>query len=144
MRFGVEDQDPAGGAQANLDGLMVGGATHSHGLGARVRRRRGLRSKSISWVSDALPMGEVPARLNVLAFGAASAVVLAVAMLAFGILAMTGRASAAEAWMESVHVFYAPTGVGIFAGVLETAVFGFVMGAPIAWAYNRFTTRKPA
>lgn len=88
-------------------------------------------------------MGSQPP-LNVLAFGAAWAVVIALAMLVFGLWAMTGHAEAAEAWMESVHVFYAPTGVGVVAGVLETAAFGFVMGAPIAWAYNRFATRQAA
>ena len=84
-------------------------------------------------------IGSMTARLNPLAFGTASGAVLGLGMLVFSLIAGTGRAAEAEQWMEAMHAFYGLNPLGVIAGIIESALFGFAMGAPLAWTYNRLS-----
>lgn len=80
-------------------------------------------------------------RLNTLAWGLALGTVLGAGMLLFSIVALGGRIPDAEQWMETFHVFYKLTFIGIIAGILEAALFGVGFGSGAAWTYNRVVNR---
>lgn len=80
-------------------------------------------------------MGE---ELNALALGYAAGVVSAAVMLLLGILGNAGVYMGAVQMMQDMHLFFSLSIVGIIAGMLETAVVGFVLGYALGLVYNMF------
>jgi len=77
-------------------------------------------------------------KLNALALGYAAAILSAVCMLLLGILGNLGiYMSAVEAMMQ-MHLFFSLSIGGIIAGILEAAIWSFVVGYLFAWIYNKF------
>ena len=59
-------------------------------------------------------------------------------MLGISLLGLSGRALEAVSFMQSHHILYELTGLGIVLGILEALIAGYVLGYAAAWLYNRF------
>lgn len=78
------------------------------------------------------------AHLSEKGLGIAIAIISAVGMLVLSLLGLSGRALEAIKLMQTHHIWYDLTAFGVIAGILEAAVFSFVLGYATAWLYNRF------
>lgn len=76
-------------------------------------------------------------KLNPLALGYAAAVIAAVGMLLLGILGNLGVYTGAVEMMQSAHMFFDLSVVGIITGILEAAIISFVFTYAFAWIYNK-------
>ncbi|MBI2102893.1 hypothetical protein HYT55_03580 [Candidatus Woesearchaeota archaeon] len=76
--------------------------------------------------------------LNVLGLGYALGAVRFALVLVISVLGLFGYASEAVSLLESVHFTFSLTPLGIIAGLLETTLWGFLMGLLFGWVYNRF------
>lgn len=76
--------------------------------------------------------------LNPNGLGIALAILSAVGMLLLSLLGLSDRALEAVRIMQTHHIWYDLTAVGILAGILEAAVASYVLGYVLAWLYNRF------
>lgn len=77
-------------------------------------------------------------KLSELALGYSLAIIFALGMLLFGIAGYLGIFTGAVNTMMQWHVFFRISPLGIIAGMIEAAVFSFVVGYAIAWVYNKF------
>jgi hypothetical protein len=77
-------------------------------------------------------------KLNSLAFGASAAIVAAISMLVLGILGNLGLYKGAVQMMTQWHMFFSLAPIGIFTGIIEAALIGFVFIYIFAWVYNKF------
>ncbi len=77
-------------------------------------------------------------KLNELALGYSLAIISAAGMLLLGILGNFGIYTGGVESMMRWHIFFDLSIFGIIAGILEAAVFSFVIGYAIAWVYNKF------
>jgi hypothetical protein len=59
-------------------------------------------------------------------------------MLILSFLGIAGYAKSALKIMETFHIWFSLSFIGIIAGILEAGIFGFVSGAIIAFLYNKF------
>lgn len=80
----------------------------------------------------------MPAKLNAMAFGYASAITSAVGMILLGILGNIGVYRGAAQVMEQWQMFFSLSLVGIITGTIEAAIIGFIFGWLFGWLYNRF------
>ena len=77
-------------------------------------------------------------RFNSLALGYAAALISAVLMLLLGILGNLGIYTGAVEMMQSVHMFFDLSVLGIITGMIEAAVISFVFVYLFGWTYNKF------
>jgi hypothetical protein len=77
-------------------------------------------------------------KLNAMALGLSGAIVSAVSMLVLGVFGNLGIYSNAVEMMQEMHLFFSLDALGIITGMIEAAVFGFVLGYAIALVYNKF------
>ena len=75
---------------------------------------------------------------NEIALACSLAVVSAVGMFLLSVLGYFGVYMDAVFAMAQWHMFYSLSFLGIIAGMIEAAVWGFVAGYAIAWIYNKF------
>ena len=75
--------------------------------------------------------------LDELALGKASAAVCAAGMLLLSLFGKIGIYMGAVNAMMQWHMFFNLTLSGIVLGMVEAAVWGFVGGYAVAWAYNK-------
>lgn len=73
-----------------------------------------------------------------LALGYSGAILSAAAMLLLGILGNLGVYTNAVNAMMQWHMFFSLSVVGIIGGMIEAAVWGFVLLYLLAWLYNKF------
>lgn len=77
-------------------------------------------------------------KLNGVALGYSLAILSGLWMLILGILGSLGYAAGAIAWMQSHHLFFNITLLGVVTGIIEAGVYGFIIGWLTANFYNRF------
>jgi len=77
-------------------------------------------------------------RLNALALGYAAAIVSAIGMLLLGIFGNLGTYTFAVEQMMKWHMFFSLSIGGIIAGMIEAAVWGFIIAFIFGWIYNKF------
>ena len=77
-------------------------------------------------------------KLNSLALGYAATLISALLMLLLGILGNLGIYSGAVEMMQSVHMFFDLSVLGIITGMIEAAVISFVFVYLFGWTYNKF------
>ena len=77
-------------------------------------------------------------KLNSLALGYAAAIISAVLMLLLGVLGNLGVYTGAVEMMQTAHMFFDLSVVGIVTGIIETAVISFVFAFLFGWTYNKF------
>ena len=77
-------------------------------------------------------------KLNELALGYSLAIISALGMLLMGIAGNLGWYSGAVESMMRWHIFFNLSIGGIIAGMIEAAVWSFVIGYAIIWIYNKF------
>jgi len=70
--------------------------------------------------------------------GLSFAIYSGLCMLILSLLGIAGYAESAIKVMESFHIWFSISFVGIIAGILEAGIFGFVSGIIIAFLYNKF------
>jgi len=75
---------------------------------------------------------------NALAMGYAAAILSAACMLVLGILGNLGVYTEAVNAMAQWHLFFSLSIVGIITGMIEAAVWGFVVAFLFGWLYNKF------
>ena len=76
-------------------------------------------------------------KLNELALGYSLAIISAAGMLLAGIAGNLGWYSGAVESMMRWHVFFSLSIFGIIAGMIEAAIWSFIIGYAIAWVYNK-------
>ena len=59
-------------------------------------------------------------------------------MLLLSLVGLTGRWTEAVATMAQFHAYYSLSFWGTVAGIIEAAIFGYIAGWLIAWAYNKY------
>ncbi len=69
-------------------------------------------------------------------FAAAAAILSAAGMLILGVLGAAGLYEGGVGMMQEWHLFFEPTVAGTIAGIVEAAVFAFVVVYLWAWLYN--------
>ena len=77
-------------------------------------------------------------KLNSLALGYAGAILSAVCMLLLGIAGNMGVYLGAVEAMQTYHLFFSLSIVGIIAGMIECAVMSFIGLYLFGWIYNQF------
>ena len=77
-------------------------------------------------------------KLNPLAFGYAGAIISVVGMGLLGILGNVGVLTNIVEMMMKWHVFFSLSVIGIVAGMIEAAVFNFIVLYAFARLYNKF------
>ena len=77
-------------------------------------------------------------KLNALALGYAGAILSAVGMGALGILGNIGVITNIVESMMRWHIFFSLSVIGIITGMIEAAVFNFILLYALAWLYNKF------
>lgn len=77
-------------------------------------------------------------KLNPLALGYAGAVVSALGMFVMWLLGTAGFYMEAVMMMQGWHMFFSLSVLGLIGGVIEAAVFSFVILYLFGWLYNRF------
>ena len=77
-------------------------------------------------------------KLNSLALGYAAAIISAVLMLLLGVLGNLGVYTGAVEMMQTAHMFFDLSVVGIVTGIIEAAVISFVFAFLFGWTYNKF------
>ena len=75
---------------------------------------------------------------NELALGYSGAIVSAVGMFLMGIFGYTGFYRGMVNVMLQSHMYFAVSPLGMLAGMIEAAIWGFIAGYAIAWIYNKF------
>ena len=81
-------------------------------------------------------------KLNALALGYAGAILSAIVMLAMGILGYFGVYTKAVEHMQDWHVFFSLSVVGIIGGMIEAAIWSFIILWLFGWLYNTFAVNK--
>ncbi len=81
-------------------------------------------------------------KLDALALGYTGATLSALGMLVMGLLGNLGIYTKAVEHMQDWHAFFSLSAGGILAGMLEAAVWSFVILWAFGWTYNKFTTEK--
>lgn len=77
-------------------------------------------------------------KLNSLALGYAAAIISAVLMLLLGVLGNLGVYTGAVEMMQTAHMFFNLSVVGVITGMIEAAVISFVFACLFGWTYNKF------
>lgn len=77
-------------------------------------------------------------KLDALKFGYAAAALSALCMLFLGIAGNFNFYTGAVRAMQGWHMFFNLTPVGIIGGILEGALWGFILAYLFAWLYNKF------
>ena len=77
-------------------------------------------------------------KFNELALAYAFAIVSAVGMLLMGVFGYTGFYGGMVNTMMQSHMYFTVSPLGIITGMIEAAVWGFVVGYAIALIYNKF------
>lgn len=77
-------------------------------------------------------------KLNAKALGLSLALIGALCMLLLGILGNFGVYLGAVEMMQTWHLFFSLSLLGIIAGMIEAAIISFVFGWLIAYFYNKF------
>ena len=77
-------------------------------------------------------------KLNALALGYAGAIISAVGMGVLGILGNIGVLTNIVESMMRWHLFFSLSVIGIITGMIEAAVFNFILLYALAWLYNKF------
>ncbi len=75
---------------------------------------------------------------NELALAYSVAIVSAVAMFLMGIFGYMGVYGGMVGMMMQWHMYFVISPLGILAGMIEAAVWGFIAGYALAYAYNKF------
>jgi hypothetical protein len=83
-------------------------------------------------------MKKMAEKLNELALGYAGAIISALAMLLLGIGGNIGLYAGAARQMMQWHMFFSLGPLGVITGMIEAAVFSFVVLYAFGWAYNKF------
>ncbi|MBI4152234.1 hypothetical protein HY495_00860 [Candidatus Woesearchaeota archaeon] len=78
-------------------------------------------------------------KMNSLALGYALGAVRAVVLLVISVLGLLGYAEGAVSFAESLHITFSLSLFGILAGLVETMLWGFLMGLLLGWVYNLFS-----
>lgn len=81
-------------------------------------------------------------KLDDLALGGAAAAVSAAVMLLLGVFGTIGIYEGAIEMMEQWHLFFEPTVIGTFAGMIEAAVISFVIVSVFGWQYNALVRHR--
>ncbi len=81
----------------------------------------------------------VKQKLNELSLAYSLAAVSAAGMFLMGALGYTRMYSGMVDMMAQGHMFFSVNPFGIITGMVEGAVWGFIAGYAIAWAYNKFS-----
>lgn len=76
--------------------------------------------------------------LNPNGLGIAIAIISGIGMLILSLLGLSGKALEAVEAMQWHHIWFDLTAFGVIAGIIEAAVFSYVLGYALAWLYNRF------
>lgn len=76
-------------------------------------------------------------KLNALALGYAGAILGAACMVLTAVLAKFGIYENFANMMEELHLFFSMSALGIIAGMIEAAVWGFVALYVLGWLYNK-------
>lgn len=77
-------------------------------------------------------------RLNANALGLSIAFLSGLCMLILGIFGLLGIYEGAVTMMEEVHLFFSVDALGIIFGIIEGAVWGYILGGLIGVFYNWF------
>jgi hypothetical protein len=80
--------------------------------------------------------------LNALALGYAGAVLSALCMFMLGVVGRMGFYMNAVEQMQDWHVFFSLSAGGIIGGMIEAAVYGFIILWAFGWLYNMFVTKR--
>ena len=80
--------------------------------------------------------------LNALALGYAGAILSALGMLVMGVLGNLGIYTKAVEQMQDWHVLFSLSIGGIVGGMVEAAIWSFVVLWIFGWLYNKFTVNK--
>ncbi len=81
-------------------------------------------------------------KLNSLALGYTGAILSALSMLVASIFANSGFYTNAVGHMQDWHQFYSPSISGTISGMIEAAVWGFIILWTFGWLYNKFISVK--
>lgn len=80
--------------------------------------------------------------LNALALGYTGAILSALGMLVLGLLGNMGVYEKAVEQMQDWHVFFSLSVGGIVGGMIEAAVWSFIILWIFGWLYNKFATNE--
>ncbi len=80
--------------------------------------------------------------LNALALGYTGAILSALGMLTMGILGNLGIYTKAVASMQNWHVFFSLSASGIIGGMIESAIWSFLILWIFGWLYNIFAVKN--
>ena len=81
-------------------------------------------------------------KLNVLALGYAGAILSALGMLILGILGNLEIYTKAVEHMQDWHAFFSLSVGGIIGGMIEAAIWSFVILWAFGWLYNMLVAKK--
>lgn len=77
-------------------------------------------------------------KLSAKALGYSFGILFGLCMLLLGILGNLGVYLGGVEAMQKMHFFFSLSIGGVIAGIVEAAIFGFVIGWLIAYFYNMF------
>jgi len=80
--------------------------------------------------------------LNALALGYAGAILSALGMLTLGVLGNLGVYTKAIEHMQDWHAFFSLSTGGIIGGMIEAAIWSFVILWIFGWLYNKLVSNK--
>lgn len=83
------------------------------------------------------------AQLNSNALGLSLGLLSGLCMLVLGLFGLIGVYEGAVQMMVDFHLFFSVDAVGILTGILEGAVWGYVLGGLTAAFYNWFLPEAP-
>ena len=78
-------------------------------------------------------------KVNSLALGYALGAVRVAVLLVVSVFGFFGYAEGAVSLVESLHFTFSLSVFGILAGLVETMLWGFLMGLLLGWTYNLFS-----
>ena len=81
-------------------------------------------------------------KLHAISLGYAGAIVSAVLMLVLGVFGNLGIFTSAVEAMKSWHIFFSLSPMGIIGGMIEAAVFSFVLLYLFSLTYNWLLRRE--
>jgi hypothetical protein len=87
--------------------------------------------------------GDQHPKLNITAFGLAGAIVCALIMVVYSVLASTtGFGIEMETVFESIEPGYTLTLPGVIVGTIWAFVYGYLIAALFSWIYNKLAVAK--
>jgi len=81
-------------------------------------------------------------KLDSLALGYAGAITSSIGMFVMWVMGSIGYYTEAVGMMQGWHMFFSLSITGLIGGVIEAAVFSFIILYIFGWLYNQFTQER--